>query len=199
VFYVIKDVKQPVLFGAYYIVRPPEGSAMDIISRDEAREMGLKQFYTGKNCRKGHDSPRYTRNNNCVVCKRIQYKSPEGKVKKSIHAKRYRESSSGRRYRLLESARRRAKVKGLEINIGIEDIVVPEYCPLLNIKLEPGEDHAFNLNSPSLDRIDNEKGYIKGNVAVISLKANKLKSNLSLAELEFLAENLATYLNRVRT
>jgi hypothetical protein len=39
-------------------------------------------------------------------------------------------------------------------------------------------------NSPSLDRIDTSKGYVKGNVWVISWRANKLKSDATLAELE---------------
>ena len=158
----------------------------------------MRQYYLGKKCQKGHDSPRYTRNNNCVECKRTQYKTAEGRIKKARYAKTYRESKGGRRNSLLQGARQRAKAKGLEINIGIEDIIVPEYCPLLNIKLEPGLNEAFNLNSPSLDRIDNSKGYIKGNVAVISLKANKLKSNLSLSELEFLAEHLPLYLKLIK-
>lgn len=38
--------------------------------------------------------------------------------------------------------------------------------------------------SPSLDRVDNTRGYVPGNVLVISWKANQIKSNATLAELE---------------
>lgn len=58
---------------------------------------------------------------------------------------------------------------------------MPIYCPVLGIKLVPGgqiKDH-----SPSLDRIDNTKGYVKGNVHVISDRANRLKSDGTPEEL----------------
>jgi hypothetical protein len=46
----------------------------------------------------------------------------------------------------------------------------------------PGNRNA----SPSLDRIDPSQGYIKGNVVVISHKANRLKNDAGLAELRAL-------------
>jgi hypothetical protein len=39
-----------------------------IILRDEAIEDGLYKFYSGKLCKQGHDSERYTANGQCVVC-----------------------------------------------------------------------------------------------------------------------------------
>jgi len=44
--------------------------------------------------------------------------------------------------------------------------------------------------SKGLDRIDSTKGYIKGNVWVISNRANTLKNDASLQELKTLVENL---------
>ena len=63
----------------------------------------------------------------------------------------------------------------MECTISKEDIVIPEYCPLLDIPIHRCE-RGKGYNTPSLDRIDNTKGYIKGNVWVISKLANSLKN-----------------------
>lgn len=77
------------------------------------------------------------------------------------------------------NAKRRAKSKGIEFNIEESDITIPEFCPVLKVKLESGTRHP-----PSLDRIDNSKGYIKGNVWVISRKANTMKNDATAEELK---------------
>jgi hypothetical protein len=84
---------------------------------------------------------------------------------------------------LLNSAKKRAKDNNLEFNITIDDIFLPEKCPILGLEL------TFNLekvedNSYSIDRIDSSKGYIKGNIQIISFKANTIKNNANLQELE---------------
>lgn len=81
----------------------------------------------------------------------------------------------------------RSKRLGIEFNLGKEDIVIPELCPILLIRLEIGNGRITN-NSPSLDRVDNSKGYVKGNVRVISFKANRCKSNLTNDEIKRLYE-----------
>lgn len=92
---------------------------------------------------------------------------------------------------MLTSARRRAKQKNLEFNIDLSDIILPEKCPLLGIKMSINSE---NKNySYSLDRIDSSKGYIKGNVWVISNRANILKNNSTIEELEMLVTNLKNY------
>jgi hypothetical protein len=82
---------------------------------------------------------------------------------------------------LWERARRRAKERGLEFAIAKDAIVIPKRCPALGLPIRVG--HVRTGNSPSLDRIDPSLGYIPGNVRVISDKANRLKSDRSLAEL----------------
>lgn len=88
---------------------------------------------------------------------------------------------------LLTGARTRAKRKKLEFNIDAKDVIVPELCPILGIKLEIG-DKRVQESSPTIDRIDNSKGYIKGNVQVISYKANTMKSNANPEELVLFAK-----------
>lgn len=64
------------------------------------------------------------------------------------------------------------------------DIVVPERCPILGINLVRGVGQRTYLDSsPSLDRIIPAKGYVRGNIAVISMRANRIKSDATLDEL----------------
>jgi hypothetical protein len=92
-------------------------------------------------------------------------------------------------YKMLARARHRAKKNNLPFNIELADIVIPERCPLLGIKLESNTDKT-SPNNPSLDKIIPEKGYVKGNIWVVSLRANKLKNDATLQELKTLVENL---------
>jgi hypothetical protein len=94
---------------------------------------------------------------------------------------------------MLEQARVRAKRKNAEFTISVEDITIPEYCPLLNIKLE-SDNIARRWNSPSLDRIDNTKSYVKGNVRVISYLANSMKTVATLEQLRLFAKNIGSYI-----
>lgn len=84
---------------------------------------------------------------------------------------------------LLNRAKARSKRKGYDFNLELEDIVIPNTCPILGCKLEMGNKKDYS-SSPSLDRIDPTMGYVKGNVWVISTRANTIKSNLLLSELK---------------
>lgn len=86
-----------------------------------------------------------------------------------------------RALRLFYEAKYRAKKKGLEFNLSKEDILIPLFCPILNIPLRI-DNNKLCKDSPSLDRIDSSKGYIKGNVYVISWRANRLKSYGSIED-----------------
>jgi len=94
-------------------------------------------------------------------------------------------------YYLWKGAKRRAKAKGLDFDIEVSDIIIPQLCPLLNIPIihEVGKGHR-NPNSPSLDRIIPSKGYVKNNVRVISNRANLLKNNATVEELEMVLDDL---------
>lgn len=88
--------------------------------------------------------------------------------------------------RLWASARARALKSGRAFTIVETDVVIPAVCPVLGIPLTVHAGYR-NDNSPSLDRIDSTLGYEPGNVAVISWRANRLKSAMSLEEVESLA------------
>jgi hypothetical protein len=80
-------------------------------------------------------------------------------------------------YKMYNRAKSRAKKNGIEFNITRNDIKIPEICPILNIPIVyHSGSSGGKINSPALDRVDNSKGYVKGNVLVISHLANMMKS-----------------------
>ena len=94
---------------------------------------------------------------------------------------------------LLHTAKSRSKKIGLEFNIDVLDIIIPEKCPILDIPLfirQGYKGSEKNPNNPSLDRIDSSKGYVKGNVQVISWRANDLKKDGTVEEFNKLVEFL---------
>ena len=83
---------------------------------------------------------------------------------------------------ILNRTKRRAILKGLEFNLSEEDIIIPEICPILEVPIIVGTKDDYEY-SPSIDRIDNTKGYIKGNIRIISKKANSMKNSATFQEL----------------
>lgn len=102
-----------------------------------------------------------------------KYHSDREKIRRMRYPERF----------MFKRAKKRAIEKGLDFNIDLSDIIIPEICPVYpHITLDlvsPDPD-----NSPSLDRIDNTQGYIKGNIRVISGRANRHKSDATLEELQ---------------
>ena len=92
-------------------------------------------------------------------------------------------------YKMWGAARHRAKKKNIPFDIDPFDISIPDRCPLLNIPLVRRKGSGLNAASPSLDRINSTKGYVKGNVWVISGKANVIKNNASIEEVRLLLQN----------
>lgn len=81
-------------------------------------------------------------------------------------------------------AKCRAKKKGMDFTLEVSDIVIPTHCPVFGIPLFSNDGKGACPNSPTLDRLDQTKGYIKGNIWVISSKANTIKSYSSLDDLK---------------
>lgn len=98
-------------------------------------------------------------------------------------------ASSDKRRTLMHSARARAKKKGLPFDLTIEDIIVPDLCPVLGIPIFIVQSTSGGRdNSPSIDRRDNKLGYVKTNIDVISWRANRIKSDATPAELRLVAD-----------
>lgn len=115
------------------------------------------------------------------------------KAWRAAHPDKCREWRSNSMERLLKTPeklllkRLRGRVSGLELDP--EDLIIPELCPLLGIPLKvyTGKRGAHK-DSASVDRIDNTKGYVKGNVWVISHQANTMKSGATKQQLRAFCE-----------
>ena len=83
---------------------------------------------------------------------------------------------------MFNNSKQRAKSSGIEHTITIDDIIIPDFCPILGIKLETG-DRKNHENAPSIDRIDNNKGYTKDNIMIVSVRANLIKKDATIDEL----------------
>lgn len=106
--------------------------------------------------------------------------------------RKYKEyhNKKNKRYVMWCSAKKRAKLKGLDFDIELEDIPeIPKYCPVLGIEIKSNTTNAPLDSSPSLDRIDSSKGYIKGNVRIISNRANRIKADATIEELRKVLED----------
>jgi hypothetical protein len=96
---------------------------------------------------------------------------------------------------ILYRLRRNAKVRGIDCSITIDDIPeIPSFCPVLGIPLEykvgnVGDRVSRSPNAVSVDRIDNSKGYVPGNIRIISTRANILKSDSNFEEIAALYED----------
>jgi hypothetical protein len=83
---------------------------------------------------------------------------------------------------MLGRARTRAREKGFEFTLETEHLrPLPTHCPVFGIALTRGNGHQ-DPSAYSLDRIDNMRGYVPGNVVVMSYLANRLKNNGTAAQ-----------------
>ncbi len=78
--------------------------------------------------------------------------------------------------------KKRAKKRGIPFDLQVSDIVIPDLCPILGIPLEFGVGRVHD-GSPSLDRLIPSRGYVSGNVCIISSKANRMKQDNTLEDL----------------
>lgn len=144
-------------------------------------EKPISEFERGRYDRYAKDSSVKTTRSICFPC----------------HAKRMRENRLKNKQvnpeynsirEKLNSARKRAKDSGYPFDLSIEDLMpFPTHCEVLGIELKYiayGNDRPDGL--ATLDKLIPDLGYVKGNVKIISHKANRLKSDLDLETLELL-------------
>lgn len=96
----------------------------------------------------------------------------------------------------LRNAKRRSRHKNLEFTLVLDDVLelLAPFCPLLGVVLNYGSTKLSD-DSPTLDRLDSSLGYTKKNILVVSHRANRIKSDSTLDELQLLIKNLLRYTN----
>ena len=98
------------------------------------------------------------------------------------------------RNRFYFNARSRAKRKNLPFNLTKEylESIATDECPIFKIPFEWGQSGLGRgkqkQTAPTLDRILPHKGYVVGNVAFISERANRIKDNASMEEMYKIAD-----------
>ena len=97
---------------------------------------------------------------------------------------------------MVSAARARAQKAGVPFDLSPDDIVIPAVCPVLGIPLRRGADRA---SAPSLARLVPARGYVRGNVIVVSMRANRLKSDATMDELETIADFYSRYIAPSKT
>ena len=132
-----------------------------------------------------HKRKWYKENKEISLERVSKYKSKNPEKVKERQA-RYRKLHPDKLW--IGAAKQRAKTNGIEFSITEKDVPIPDFCPILGIPLFRVGGGKSTANSPSIDRIDPTKGYVSGNVQVLSNKANILKNYANLGELILLGE-----------
>lgn len=140
----------------------------------QAIEEGKTTYFTGKTCKYGHISERRVSDHSCIECRKTrQYQNDRDD---------YRQNTLERQ---ISGKKAKSKKLGIPFDLKVEDLPKVTHCPILGIEL----DYTVNTdirpdNKATLDRYSPNLGYVKGNVHIISWKANRLKSNGTLEEFQ---------------
>ena len=133
-----------------------------------------------------------------LYCQRCDKEKQEAKRRKSpekqlAYARKYqakrRENLEYRLQMLINASKQRAVLKNIEHTLTLNQLKsiypIDNKCPVFGTELKFG-DAGFRDNSPSIDKIDPAKGYTLDNVQVISWRANRVKADATVQELEML-------------
>jgi len=154
--------------------------------RKFAIQNNLPTYVSDKPCKNGHISNRRVSDSACIDCERER--------KRNGYYEKYKTDDSAFRKQFTD-LRGRARIKGIPFSINLDDIDRPEFCPVLGTRLQYGINHNTeetkwkkHPDRASFDKVIPSLGYVPGNVFIISLEANRLKSNASLEQLEALVK-----------
>ena len=145
-------------------------------SRLIAKENGEVLYFSNKPCKRGHNAPRLVSNYMCTQCAKEIYQITD--------RNKYRTGNT--LHRQFCTRKQSADRRGIPFTIEFEDIQQPKFCPVLGIELNYNwsGDHQRDEAKATIDKVIPSLGYVPGNVFVISWRANKLKSDMTLDELQ---------------
>lgn len=181
-------------------------------TRKAAKEGGYTRYTSTRPCPQGHIGFRSTAGGGCVICSNVRQRSRgpmPSDAKNGEYQAKWNASPKGYRAKMrwkerdpknawacsaLGGAKARAKKFGLPFDIDKDYIrsLLTDTCPVFGIpfvwygqKLRP--------DSPSLDRVLPNKGYVRGNIAIISQRANAIKSDASASEVRRVADWMESF------
>lgn len=121
--------------------------------------------------------------------KKNYYQNNKEEIKEKV--KNYRQRNMPKI--LLDNARRRATKFNIPFSLVLDDIIIPELCPVLGIPIILGTDLNTRDSAPSIDRILPHLGYTKDNIEVISYKANTIKNSGCIEDFEKIINYIRKY------
>ena len=126
----------------------------------------------------------------CLACEKTRHSSnyAKNKVARLKNIEQYRIENW--RMKMLWQAKATATRKNIPFNLDKHDISIPTHCKYLGVPLTQSLGEGVVWSNTSLDRIDPAQGYVKGNVEVISRKANSMKNMATVEELCVFAKNI---------
>lgn len=132
-------------------------------------------------------------------CKRCCADLAMNRYRSDVKVSRFRLLQNRKKYPerwLLYAARQRAARRGVPCTITEKDIIIPNKCPIFGTPLKQGSGigkRGSRKGSATLDCVDPSKGYVPGNIMVVSHRANMLKSNATVAEIEQLLSYMKSF------
>jgi len=147
-----------------------------MLSRSIAKRNGETTYFSSKPCKRGHTAARLVSNYMCMQCAKEIYQIAD--------RNKYRTGNT--LYKQFCSRKQSAIRYGIPFTINFEDIEQPKFCPVLGIELNYNwsSDYRRDEAKATIDKVVPILGYVPGNVFVISWRANKLKSDMTLDELQ---------------
>lgn len=176
-----------------------------VATRAEARARGDTYYYPGTPCKRGHIAARYTSSPMCVECTKLSYVRRRPKtlteLKQKYHAdpesfrqkERARAARDPKRYwakHVVKNASIRARKAGVPFELTVEYVLslITDSCPVFGTPFIFAGNGKVCGDSATLDRKVPARGYIPGNVVVVSQFANSIKSNATAKEVARVAQ-----------
>jgi len=148
--------------------------------------------YCGKNFEYDGGQAHYERHEHHYCSRSCQGKANNLAQGNRLHGmgKKGPDGKQPKRYRIWQNVKKRAENQGTKFELEPEEIPeIPDKCPILGIEIEENKEAGPKDSSPSLDRIDPNKGYLPDNVRIISNRANRLRQDATLKEMEAILED----------
>jgi len=185
------------------------------------REYPLESFIKNKQCRNGYAGTcrscqneysrdwKYRNRERLAPVRRKQYTERYGAIQREKERVRKEQYPLRVRCQLLRAGMRdRARIKDLEfdskyfsVTYLMQRLSNNAYCECCKKTLDISfkTDHKFNESSPSIDRVNPLRGYVKGNVAILCWRCNRIKQDANPQELRALADFMDVWGNEVES